>query len=182
MRKVVVLTSSYPRHDGDFAGRFVADAVAQLRARGLEVEVVHPELRPDGGGLARTLRRRPWLALTLFVSLVVAVAAAMWAASPGRRWPRVLLPALAILTLWRDFSPCNSFPADVNFIIRRNRYCNNRPTVCLMTKRKSAGRLDRARCLEQLNDATVFCQLTAFRQHQSSYVMIVLRVYIRTRG
>ncbi|HEV3403651.1 MAG TPA: glycosyltransferase family 4 protein [Gaiellaceae bacterium] len=73
MRKVVVLTSSYPRHDGDFAGRFVADAVAQLRARGLEVEVVHPELRPDGGGLARTLRRRPWLALTLFVSLVRAL-------------------------------------------------------------------------------------------------------------
>ena len=70
MRKVVVLTSSYPRHDGDFAGRFVADAVAQLRARGLEVEVVHPELRPDGGGLVRTLRRRPWRALTLFVSLV----------------------------------------------------------------------------------------------------------------
>jgi glycosyltransferase involved in cell wall biosynthesis len=70
MRKVVVLTSSYPRHDGDFAGRFVADAVAQLRARGLEVEVVHPGLPADGGGLVRTLRRRPWLALTLFVSLV----------------------------------------------------------------------------------------------------------------
>src|ERR671936_650909 len=70
MRKVVVLTSSYPRHDGDFAGRFVADGVAKLRARGLEVEVVHPALAPDGGGLVRTLRRRPWLALTLFVSLV----------------------------------------------------------------------------------------------------------------
>jgi len=70
MRKVVVLTSSYPRHDGDFAGRFVADAVAQLRARGLEVEVVHLELQADGGGLVRTLRRRPWLALALFVSLV----------------------------------------------------------------------------------------------------------------
>src|SRR5213080_4588713 len=70
MRRVVVLTSSYPRHDGDFAGRFVADAVAQLRARGLEVEVVHPELTADGGGLVRTLRRRPWLALTLFVSLM----------------------------------------------------------------------------------------------------------------
>jgi glycosyltransferase involved in cell wall biosynthesis len=70
MRKVVVLTSSYPRHDGDFAGRFVADAVAQLRGRGLEVEVVHPELPADGGGLVRTLRRRPWRALTLFASLV----------------------------------------------------------------------------------------------------------------
>jgi len=70
MRKVVVLTSSYPRDDGDFAGRFVAEGVAQLRTRGLEVEVVHPELAADGGGLVRTLRRRPWRALTLFVSLV----------------------------------------------------------------------------------------------------------------
>ena len=70
-RRVVVLTSSYPRDDGDFAGRFVADGVAQLRARGLEVEVVHPELRVDGGGLVRTLKRRPWLAPVLAVSLVV---------------------------------------------------------------------------------------------------------------
>ena len=38
--KIVVLTSSFPRFEGDFAGRFVADAVAHLRARGLEVEVV----------------------------------------------------------------------------------------------------------------------------------------------
>jgi glycosyltransferase involved in cell wall biosynthesis len=68
--KVVVLTSSYPRHEGDFAGRFVADAVERLRARGLHVEVVHPELPADGGGLVRLLRRRPWLVVTLFPRLL----------------------------------------------------------------------------------------------------------------
>ncbi len=72
-RKVVVLTTSYPRHPGDFAGRFVADAVAELRARGLQVEVLHPDVAQDGGGLVRTLKRRPWLAPVLFVSLVRAL-------------------------------------------------------------------------------------------------------------
>jgi glycosyltransferase involved in cell wall biosynthesis len=71
LRKVVVLTSSYPRYDGDFAGRFVADAVARLRARGLEVEVVCPERPADGGGLVRLLRRRPWLVVSLFLSLLL---------------------------------------------------------------------------------------------------------------
>ena len=69
--KVVVVTSSYPRHQQDYAGRFVADAVDELRRRGLEVEVVHPRGRDaDGGGLARTIRRRPWLVPKLYLSLV----------------------------------------------------------------------------------------------------------------
>jgi glycosyltransferase involved in cell wall biosynthesis len=68
--KVVVLTSSYPRDEHDFAGRFVADAVTELRRRGLEVEVVHPRLAHDGGGLVSGLRRRPWRAPILFLSLV----------------------------------------------------------------------------------------------------------------
>ncbi len=70
--KVVVVTSSYPRHDQDFAGRFVADAVAELRSRGIEVEVVHPNGlgASGGGGLTHTMRRRPWLVPGLFVSLV----------------------------------------------------------------------------------------------------------------
>jgi glycosyltransferase involved in cell wall biosynthesis len=67
--RIVVLTSSFPRFEGDFAGRFVADAVAHLRARGLHVDVVGPERPADGGGLVRTLTRRPWLVVTLFVSL-----------------------------------------------------------------------------------------------------------------
>ena len=33
--KIVVLTTSYPRYEGDPAGNFVADAVEQLRARGV---------------------------------------------------------------------------------------------------------------------------------------------------
>ncbi len=30
--RIVVVTTSYPRHAGDVAGRFVADAVERLRA------------------------------------------------------------------------------------------------------------------------------------------------------
>jgi glycosyltransferase involved in cell wall biosynthesis len=72
-RKIVVLTSSYPLNRDDFAGRFVADAVEQLRTRGLEVEVVYPDLPRDGGGLVRLLRHRPWRAISLFVSLSIRV-------------------------------------------------------------------------------------------------------------
>jgi len=40
--KVVILTTSYPRHEGDVAGLFVRDAVEDLRAVGVEIEVVSP--------------------------------------------------------------------------------------------------------------------------------------------
>jgi len=66
--KVVVFTTSYPRHTDDFAGRFVSDPVERLRARGLEVEVVHPGVYKDygvayqGGGIMHAVRRRPWIA------------------------------------------------------------------------------------------------------------------------
>ncbi len=67
--KVVVLTTSYPRFPGDAAGRFVADAVERVRARGVEVEVVSPASFRHfgvayGGGIAANLRR-PWRALLL---------------------------------------------------------------------------------------------------------------------
>jgi len=80
--RVAVLTTSYPRHEQDFAGRFVMDSVDRLRARGVEVTVVHPgalrglRLELDGGGVVRALRRRPWLAPLLFVALVRALRAA----------------------------------------------------------------------------------------------------------
>jgi glycosyltransferase involved in cell wall biosynthesis len=66
--KVAVLTTSYPRHPGDSAGRFVADAVDHVRDRGVEVEVVGPEHFRGygltyGHGVLGNLRRRPWLAL-----------------------------------------------------------------------------------------------------------------------
>jgi hypothetical protein len=41
--RLAVLTTSYPRYPGDAAGRFVADSVEHVRARGVGVEVVGPE-------------------------------------------------------------------------------------------------------------------------------------------
>jgi len=68
--RVGVLTTSYPRHPDDTAGRFVADAVEHVRRRGVDVEVVGPEQFRGfgltyGHGVVGNLRRRPWL--TLFV-------------------------------------------------------------------------------------------------------------------
>jgi glycosyltransferase involved in cell wall biosynthesis len=64
--KVAVLTTSYPRYPGDSAGRFVADAVEHVRARGVDVEVVGPEQFHHygiayGHGMVGNLRKRPWL-------------------------------------------------------------------------------------------------------------------------
>src|SRR6266508_1621179 len=66
--KVGVLTTSYPRYGGDAAGRFVAEAVEHVRARGVDVEVVGPQQFRGfgltfGHGVLGNLRRRPWLAL-----------------------------------------------------------------------------------------------------------------------
>jgi glycosyltransferase involved in cell wall biosynthesis len=66
--RVAVLTTSYPRSPGDSAGRFVADAVDHVRARGVDIEVVGPEQFRHygiayGDGMLGNLRRRPWLAL-----------------------------------------------------------------------------------------------------------------------
>ena len=66
--KVAVLTTSYPRSAEDVVGRFVADAVEDLRAAGVEVEVVSPLTFEHygiayGHGIVGNLRRRPWLVL-----------------------------------------------------------------------------------------------------------------------
>lgn len=63
--RVAVLTTSYPRHADDVAGRFVADAVERLRAAGVEVEVVSPASFRHfgvayGHGVMGNLRARPW--------------------------------------------------------------------------------------------------------------------------
>jgi type III pantothenate kinase len=76
--KVVVLTTSWPRGDNDFAGRFVADAVDQLRGRGVDVDVVAPGAYRDfglvyGAGVAANVRRRPWAAPLLLLSMLRAV-------------------------------------------------------------------------------------------------------------
>ncbi len=66
--QVVVLTTSFPRGPEDPAGRFVADAVEHVRARGVEVDVVSPASFRHfgiayGHGIAGNLRARPWLVL-----------------------------------------------------------------------------------------------------------------------
>ena len=63
--KVVVLTTSYPRWDGDPAGRFVADTVERLRQH-VEVDVVSAQSFRHFGiaygyGVLGNLKRRPWL-------------------------------------------------------------------------------------------------------------------------
>ncbi len=78
--KVVVLTTSYPRHAGDPAGTFVAAAVDGLRAAGVEVEVVSPASFRHfgiayGHGIAGNLRRAPWK-LALVPAFLVAYACA----------------------------------------------------------------------------------------------------------
>ncbi|HEY3550342.1 MAG TPA: glycosyltransferase family 4 protein [Gaiellaceae bacterium] len=73
--RVVVLTTSWPRTESEFAGRFIADAVERLRERGVEVEVLAPGSGyrdyglAYGGGMAANLRRRLWLAPLLFLSM-----------------------------------------------------------------------------------------------------------------
>jgi glycosyltransferase involved in cell wall biosynthesis len=78
--KVAVFTTSYPRHEGDLAGRFVFDLVRRLRERGVEIEVVGPRAYRDfgltgsgGAGLVASVRGRPWLAPPLAVSMVRAL-------------------------------------------------------------------------------------------------------------
>jgi glycosyltransferase involved in cell wall biosynthesis len=83
--KVAVLTTSYPRFAGDAAGRFVADAVSQLRRRDVEVEVVSPATFRHfgiayGSGIVGNLRAHPERALLLPLMLSSFAAAARRAA------------------------------------------------------------------------------------------------------
>jgi glycogen synthase len=75
--RICAFTTSYPRHATDLAGRFVLNTVEHLRARGVEVEVVGPGSYRDygltgsnGGGLVASIKRRPWLALLLVLSMI----------------------------------------------------------------------------------------------------------------
>jgi colanic acid/amylovoran biosynthesis glycosyltransferase len=72
--RVVVLTTSWPRNEDDWAGRFVADAVEHLRARGVEVEVVSPLTFRHfglayGRGVVQNAKRRPWAVPLLLGSM-----------------------------------------------------------------------------------------------------------------
>jgi glycosyltransferase involved in cell wall biosynthesis len=76
--QVVHLTTSYPRDNGDYAGRFVADLVADLRQLGVDASVLAPGDYRDfglayGSGIVGNVRRKPWLAPALVGSMVGAV-------------------------------------------------------------------------------------------------------------
>jgi glycosyltransferase involved in cell wall biosynthesis len=80
--RVAVFTTSYPRHEGDLAGRFVFNTVEHLRDA-VDVEVVAPGSYRDfgltgtaAGGVVASIKRRPWLAVLLVWSMVVACRAA----------------------------------------------------------------------------------------------------------
>jgi glycosyltransferase involved in cell wall biosynthesis len=112
--RVVVLTTSYPRHEGDVAGAFVRDAVEDLRAVGVDVAVVSPASFRHlgiayGDGIVNNLRAAPWKALALPLFLA-SFALAARRASRGAdlvhaHWLPCVLPAMAtghpfVLQLW----------------------------------------------------------------------------------
>jgi glycosyltransferase involved in cell wall biosynthesis len=78
--RVAVFTTSYPRSEDDFSGRFVRGTVENLRARGVAVDVVGPGSYRDfgltdnnGAGFMGNLKRRPWLAPLVLVSMILAL-------------------------------------------------------------------------------------------------------------
>lgn len=77
--RVSVFTTSYPRNPDDFAGRFISDAVDRMRKRGIEIDVVSPGVYNDhgltfnGAGTVRNVKRRPWIAPVLLISMVRAL-------------------------------------------------------------------------------------------------------------
>ena len=135
--KVVVLTTSYPRFEGDSAGRFVADAVDRIRARGVDVEVVSPARFRHfgiayGAGIAGNLRRRPQRALLLPVLLASFARAARLAAGDAdlvhAHWLPSGFAALAtgkpyVLQLWgTDVELARRVPWLARPVVRRARF------------------------------------------------------------
>ena len=112
--RVVVLTTSYPRHADDTAGVFVRDGVEALRAAGVDVRVVSPAGFRHfgiayGDGIPGNLQRRPWLALALPLFVAGFARAARRASRDAdlvhAHWLPSALPALAtgrptVLQLW----------------------------------------------------------------------------------
>ena len=93
--KLLVLTTSYPRYEGDSTVNFVGEAVAQLRGRGVDVDVVSPATFPHygiayGSGIVGNLRRDPWRAAMLPAMFWNFRRAARRLAPRGRPDPRAL--------------------------------------------------------------------------------------------
>jgi glycosyltransferase involved in cell wall biosynthesis len=134
--RVVVLTTSYPRHAGDVAGVFVRDAVERLRSGGVDVDVVSPASFRHfgiayGDGIVNNLRRAPWLVLALPLFLVSFARAARRAARGAdvvhAHWLPSALPALAtgrpfVLQLWgSDVALAHRLPPPARWLVRRAR-------------------------------------------------------------
>ena len=132
--RVLVLTTSYPRHEADFAGRFLAETVERLRGRGLDVEVLAPGNGfadfglGRGAGVVANARRRPWAVPPLLVSMARAARrAARGADVVHAHWlPNGLAAALSgqpfVLTLHgTDVALAERAPALARPVVRRAR-------------------------------------------------------------
>jgi glycosyltransferase involved in cell wall biosynthesis len=134
--KVVVLTTSYPRHADDVAGSFVRDGVEAVRAAGVDVHVVSPaEFRhygiAYGDGIVNNLRASPWKALALPLFLLAFARAARRAARDAdvvhAHWLPSALPALAtrrplVLQLWgSDVALARRLRLLARWLVRRAR-------------------------------------------------------------
>ena len=134
--KVAVLTTSYPRFAGDSAGHFVASGVAELRARGVDVEVVSPVSFRHfgvayGAGIVGNVRAQPWRAALVPAMLGAFLRAARRAARDADLVHAHWLPAggVAALTgrpfvvqLWgTDVELARRAPALARAVVRRAR-------------------------------------------------------------
>lgn len=131
--RVCVLTTSYPRDADDVAGHFVRDAVAGVRARGIEVDIVSPASFRHfgiayGGGIAQNLRRDPWRLVAVPAFLAAYARAARRAARDAdlvhAHWIPSALAARAtgkpyVLQVWgTDVALAQRAPALVRPLIR----------------------------------------------------------------
>lgn len=132
--RVLVLTTSYPRHPGDFAGLFVRDAVEQIRARGVEVEVVSPTSFRHygiayGDGVVNNLRAKKWRVLLLPLFFLGFARAARKAARDAdvvhAHWLPSLVAGIAtrkplVVQLWgTDVELAKRFPRLSRRLLRR---------------------------------------------------------------
>lgn len=99
--RVVFLTTSWPRHPGDYAGRFVADLAERLEQRAVEVTVVAPGVYRDfglagGAGVLANSRRRPWAIPAVLGSMATTLRRAARGADVVHvHWLQNVVPALA---------------------------------------------------------------------------------------
>ena len=131
--RVVFLTTSWPRHPGDYAGRFVADLAERVSAAGVDVQVVAPGAYRDfglaqGNGILANARRRPWAVPPLFASMTTAARrAARDADLVHVHWLQNVAPALAarkpiVLTLHgSDIALASKAPKMAGPLARRAR-------------------------------------------------------------